>query len=92
MSLLKRHIANDAALFPSRETARLGPIFTVNSLKEYLVEEIIDVKQHGRGWQFLVHWLGYGPKHDLWIPASELNECEALDCWYKSHGDGPDTR
>jgi hypothetical protein len=39
-----------------------------------------------------VHWLGYGPQHDLWVAASELNECKALDVWYALGGDGPDAR
>ena len=89
MSKLKPHHANDASLFPSRELAQPSPILTTNGLEEYLINKIIDSQRRGRGWQFLVCWLGYGPQHDLWIAASELSHCEALDCWYEFGGDGP---
>jgi hypothetical protein len=59
--------------------------------KQYLIDEIIDSHKHSRGYQFLVRWVGYGHKHNLWIASSELNKCEALDQWYKSGGDGPDS-
>jgi Chromo (CHRromatin Organisation MOdifier) domain len=79
-------------LFPSRQLAQPGPIITPQGLEEYSIEEIIDSQKHGREWQFLVRWQGYGPQHDLWIAASELDECEALDRWYEHGGDGPNTR
>jgi hypothetical protein len=41
-SELKRHLANDAALFPSCELAQPGPILTPDGMEEYLVEQIID--------------------------------------------------
>jgi hypothetical protein len=89
---LKRHHANDATLFPSREFEQLGPILTLNGLEEYFTDEIIDSRRHGKGWQFLVCWLGYAPEHDLWLPLVDLTECEALNKWYEAGGDGPDAR
>jgi Chromo (CHRromatin Organisation MOdifier) domain len=68
------------------------PILTSAGLEEYLIDEIIDSRKHGRGYQFLVRWVGYGHEHDLWIAASELHECEALNQWYKSGGDGPNSQ
>jgi hypothetical protein len=65
MSLLKPHHANDDELFPSQRLAQPGPILTNKGLEEFLVEEIINSQRHGHGWQFLVHWLGYRPEHDL---------------------------
>ncbi len=91
VSELKKHHANDHDLFPSRELTKPAPVLTTDGL-EYLVDEIVDVRRRGRGWQFLVHWSGYGREHDLWLPASELTDCEALDLWYKNGGDGPDKR
>ena len=61
-------------------------------LEEHTIQEIIDSRHRGRGWQFLVHGSGYGPHHDKWLPAAELNDCEALDLWYQTGGDGPDSR
>jgi hypothetical protein len=87
---LKPHHANDDKLFPSQRLEQPGPILTPERLEEYSIQEIIDSHQHGQGWQFLVCWLRYGPQHNLWVAASELNECEALNIWYTLGGDGPD--
>jgi len=81
-----------SSLFPSCEFDQPGPILTANGLEEYLVDKIIDSQCRGKGWQFLVHWLSYAPQHDLWITSADLVECEALDEWYASCGDGPDAR
>jgi hypothetical protein len=32
------------------------------------IDKIIDQRTRGRGKQFLVRWLGYGPEADLWLP------------------------
>jgi Chromo (CHRromatin Organisation MOdifier) domain len=92
VSLLKPHHANNDKLFPSQRLAQPGPILTDKGLKEFFVEEIINSQRHGHGWQFLVHWVGYGPKHNLWIASSKLTECKALDRWYELGSNGPDMR
>ena len=91
-SELKPHLANDPTLFPSREFSQPGPILTPDGLEEHTVEEIIDSRRRGCGWQFLVRWLGYGPHHNEWLPAADLKDCEVLDLWYQNGGDGPDNR
>lgn len=53
-SELKCHIDNDTILFPNRELLQPGPIVTADGLEEYLVEEIIDSRCRGCGYQFLV--------------------------------------
>lgn len=80
-SELKRYHPNDPVAYPSRELERPGPILTPDGLEEFLVQEIIDSRRRGRGWQYLVRWAGYGPEHDLWLPRSQLNKCQALDDW-----------
>jgi hypothetical protein len=86
---LKLHVANDPILFPSREHARPGPVLTPDGLHEHEIERIIDSRPRGRGYQFLVRWKGYGPEDDEWLAARLLEDCEALDVWYDSGGDGP---
>jgi hypothetical protein len=71
---------------------RPPPVLATGGLEEYLIDEIINSRKHGHGYQFLVCWVSYGHEHDLWIASSELNEYEALNQWYKSGGDGPDLR
>jgi hypothetical protein len=87
-SELRRYHQNNAILFPGREREQPGPIVTDEGLEEYVVDEILDSRRRGRGWQFLVCWSGYGPEHDSWLSSSALDECAALDVWYKKGGDG----
>ena len=89
---LKAHLANDPTLFPTREFAKPGPVLTADGLEEHIIDEIIDSRCRGRGWQFLVRWLGYPPEHNEWLPSADVKDCEALDVWYQIGGDGPDMR
>jgi ''chromo'' (CHRromatin Organisation MOdifier) domain. len=50
-------------------------------MEEYTIEKIIDERRHGRGFQYLVRWVGYGPEEDCWLPRQELEDCQALDGW-----------
>jgi hypothetical protein len=88
-SELKLHIPNDPVLFPSREHTRPGPVLTPDGLQEHEIKCIINSRPRGRGYQFLVQWKGFGPKDDEWLRAGLLEDCEALNIWYKSGGDGP---
>jgi hypothetical protein len=80
-SELSPHIANDPVLFPGREDQKPPPIVTPDGIEEYFVDEIIDSRRRGRGWQYLVRWVGYGPEHDRWLSRTSLEDCEALDRW-----------
>ena len=82
-SELKPFLPNNTSLFPSRELPRPGPVLTPDGLEEYLVDEIIDSRKCGKGYQYLVRWSGYGPEHDRWLSGSALADCEALDVWQR---------
>jgi hypothetical protein len=88
-SELKLHVPNDPVLFPSWEHARPRPILTPDGLQEHEIEHIINSRPRGRGYQFLVRWKGFGPEDDEWLRAGLLEDCEALDIWYESGGEGP---
>jgi hypothetical protein len=75
---------NDPVLFPGRENQNPPPIVTPDGVEEFFVKEIIDSRRHGKGWQYLVHWSGYGPEHNRWLSRTALNDCEALDRWLAS--------
>ena len=66
------------------------PIQNDEGNKEYYVRDIIDERKRGRGYQYLVRWVGYGPEEDRWIAGSELKDTEALNVWLaKAKGEGP---
>jgi hypothetical protein len=88
-SELKLHVPNDTALFPSWVHSQPGSILTPDGLYEHEIESILNARPRGCSYQFLVRWKGYGPEDDKWLPASLLQDCEALDIWYDSGGDGP---
>jgi len=90
-SKIKPHHANDPILFPLHTLTHPGPIVTKDGLEEFTIDQILNSHRRGHGWQFLVHWARYTAEHDLWIAASELNKCEALDKWYQMGGDSHDT-
>jgi len=61
---LKHFTKNNALLFPSWEHISPGPIMTSDGMEEYAFDRIIDEQCRGRGRQYLVCWVGYGPEED----------------------------
>jgi Chromo (CHRromatin Organisation MOdifier) domain len=60
---------------------------TAEGVEEYAVERVVDERRRGRGMQYLVRWVGYGPEEDRWLPRRELEDCKALDDWLVASGD-----
>ena len=60
---------------------------TNDGLMEHKIDRIIDSQPWGHGYQYLVHWLGYGPEDDKWLLGHMLKDCKALNKWIKSSGD-----
>jgi hypothetical protein len=83
-SELKPHISNNPSLFPGCKLPEPVPVLTDEGIEEFLVEQILDSRKRGRGWQYLVRWVGYGHEHDRWLACSSLSDCEALDVWEAS--------
>lgn len=84
-SLLKRAHDNDDERYASRKQAELPPVL-VDGAEEYFVDRILDEKKVGRGYRFLVRWVGWGPEEDRWMSRAELEDCEALDTWLRAKG------
>ena len=59
------------------------PPTTINEKKEYEVEEIIKNRKWSRVTQYLMHWKGYGDKHDQWITELGLSHTKEVieDYW-----------
>ena len=47
------------------------------------VNEILAVRRRGRGFQFLVDWVGYGPEDRSWVPRSYLADPALLRDFYR---------
>ena len=56
----------------------------INEEEEYEVEEVQKYRTRGQGTQYLVHWKGYGDKHDQWIAETGLPYTrEAIEDYWK---------
>jgi len=80
-SEVEPHVENDATLFPNREFDRPPAITMEDGTEEYLICDIIDKHRCGRGYRYLVHWVGYGREEDRWLKGSDVKDTEALDIW-----------
>ena len=49
------------------------------------VSRILAVRRRGRGFQYLVDGVGYGPEDRSWIPRSYLTDPGLLEAFYKEH-------
>jgi len=75
---IKPFIPNDNEKYPSRTLAEPGPIM-VDGVEEYTVERIVAHRKIGRGYQYRVKFVGWGPEHERWIAGREMEDIEALD-------------
>ena len=80
-SQIKPFIPNDDEHFPSRKNTDIPEPLLVDSELENYVECILDFKKINRKPSYLVCWVGFGPEHNEWLPATMLEDNEALDCW-----------
>jgi len=81
VSQLRKYVPNDPTLFPTRVRPHPAPVITENGSEEVVIDRIIEERRCGRGWRYLVRWVGYGPEDDEWMSRKELEDCEALDRW-----------
>jgi hypothetical protein len=85
VSKLKRHIPNNAELYPSHEQMCPGPIITSAGTEEWEIEKILNRRKRGWGYQYLIQWWGYGPEADVWVPSNELEDTTTLKEYENSH-------
>ena len=48
------------------------PSIQIDGEEEYEVEDILDHRRSGRGYQYLVSWTGYEASKNQWLPEREL--------------------
>jgi hypothetical protein len=78
-SQVRPFVENNKELFPSHKLEEPLPVFVDE--EQFFVDHILDEHKRGRGLQYLVRWLGYGPEEDRWLPGRELDDCEVLNIW-----------
>ena len=61
---LKHFTENNASLFSLCKHISPSLIMTSDGMEEYAIDRIIDEQCRGRGHQYLVCWVGYGPEED----------------------------
>ena len=49
------------------------------------VEKVLDVRRYGRGFQYLVDWVGYKPEDRSWVPRSYFADGTALAEFYRDN-------
>ena len=53
----------------------------VDGVEEYTVEKIVAHRKVGRGYQYRVKFVGWGPEQERWIVGRELEDNEALNLY-----------
>ena len=46
------------------------------------VNKVLDVRRYGRGFQYLIDWVGYGPEDRSWVPRSYFADDSVLQDFY----------
>ncbi|KAH8994977.1 hypothetical protein EDB92DRAFT_1848569 [Lactarius akahatsu] len=75
------HVTHSTVTLHMPNAPDLFPVFHMSEVHPFKENDDRLFPQRARQMQYLVRWRGEGPEGDKWLPASELEDCEALDIW-----------
>jgi hypothetical protein len=85
-SQIKTFLPNDDEIFPLHKNAKIPKPVLVDGELENYINHILNFKRINKKPSYLVCWVGFSPEHDKWLPASMLEDNEALDHWINFGG------
>ena len=65
-------VVNVSQVKKYRGSLHRPPPIEIDGEEEYEVEDILDHRRSGRGYQCLVSWTGYDASEKQWLPEREL--------------------
>ncbi|TPX47707.1 hypothetical protein SeLEV6574_g02509 [Synchytrium endobioticum] len=84
ISLLERYIEAEDG-----ERGKPPPPLKLNYEEGFVIEEILNARRRGRGFEYLIAWEGFGPEDRTWEPRTSLNDDVMLRSWHQSYPENP---
>ena len=61
------------------------PVTLSDGDQAWIINKVLDVRRYGRGFQYLIDWLGYPPEARSWVPRGYFADNSALLEFYQAN-------